>query len=133
MGAQLVKFKFTPKENQQIEALVKIPEEKRSVIHGTVIDRNNKPVKNAVVKLLLLKDPKNPLSICSITHTFTDVYGQFLFGPLCPNKCYVIKIWYNDVDIKPLIVKPQPGDSYCLKCTDCSNYCDEGIESTTIS
>ena len=121
MGAKLVKFKLTPGENQQVEAIIKVPEERRSVIHGTVVDRFNKPVKDAVVKLLMLKDPNNPASICPITHTFTDEYGQFLFGPLCPNKAYILKVWFNDVTITPVVIHPDGCNDPCLvpddKCT----------------
>jgi hypothetical protein len=114
MGARLVKFKVTPEENEQIEAVIKVPEEHRSVIHGVVLDYRNKVVKNAVVKLLILKDPSKPNSLCSITHTFTDEMGQFLFGPLCPNKCYVIKVWFNDVKIREVTVKPDQCEDACL-------------------
>lgn len=32
-----------------------------------------------------------------VSHTFTDEYGEFVFGPLCPGKQYAIDIWVNDV------------------------------------
>lgn len=115
MGARIVKFKFTPEENEQIEAVIKVAEEKRSVIHGLVVDCKNKPIKNAVVKLLLIKDTNCPHILHPLTHTFTDEYGQFLFGPLCPHKCYVIKVWYNDIKIRELIITPDHCDNECLK------------------
>ncbi|SHH00168.1 hypothetical protein [Tepidibacter thalassicus] len=104
MGARLVKFSFTPEENEQIEAIVKVPEEKKSVIHGIVKDYKGKIVKDAVVKLFEVINP--PCKFKPLTHTFTDECGQFLFGPLCPNKQYVIKVWFNDVKIKQLIIEP---------------------------
>lgn len=118
MKSNLVKFKVTPKENEQIEAIIKVPKEKRSVIHGIVVDCEKRPIKDAVVKLLILKDPEDPRSICPISHAFTDEYGQFLFGPLCPNKCYIIKVWYNDVIVKPMVICPDPSSDYCLDCDD---------------
>lgn len=109
-----MKFKLIPGENEQVEALIKVPEERRSIIHGTVLDKSNKPVKDAVVKLLMLKDPSNPATICPITHTFTDEYGQFLFGPLCPSKCYILKVWFNDVTITPVVIHPENCNEPCL-------------------
>ena len=82
MGSKLVSFRFKPRENEQIEALVRIPEEPRSVIHGIVRNHKNKIVKDAVVKLLKMPNPNCPCDLIPITHTFTDECGQFLFGPL---------------------------------------------------
>lgn len=127
MGGRIVKFKVCPKENEQIEATIKIGSDKRSVIHGVVVNHCNKPVKDAVVKLLIMEDPKDPSELCPITHAFTDEFGQFLFGPLCPNKCYVIKVWYNEVCIRPIVVNPDPCDDECLDCPDC-NECPKGQE-----
>ncbi|WP_125152978.1 carboxypeptidase-like regulatory domain-containing protein [Clostridium rectalis] len=121
MASKVVKFNFKPCENEQIEAVVKLGEEKRSVIHGIVVDSNNRPIKNAVVKLLMVKNPSGcKPTVCAITHTFTDEYGQFLFGPLCPDRCYLIKVWYNDVKIREVVVDPDPCSEYCLKCSDAS-------------
>ena len=30
-------------------------------------------------------------------HTFTDKEGEFVFGPLCPDKYYEIQIWVDRV------------------------------------
>ncbi|MDZ4907149.1 peptidase associated/transthyretin-like domain-containing protein, partial [Clostridium perfringens] len=76
--------------NEQIEAIVRLPEEKRSVIFGTVLDSNRMPVADAVVRLLQIVDGcRYPYPL---THTFTDCHGQFLLGPLCPNTKYMLKI-----------------------------------------
>ena len=106
MGYKLINFEFVPDENEQIHAIVKVPKESRSVIHGIVKDCNNKIVKDAVVKLFKMVDPRKPHCLEPITHTFTDECGQFLFGPLCPHVKYVIKVWINHVKIRELIVKP---------------------------
>lgn len=106
MGTKPVKFKFTPEKNEQIEAVVRVPEEHRSIIHGIVIDCENMPVKNAVVKLLAVRDINKQFLTYPITYTFTDDLGEFLFGPLCPDKCYIIKVWYNDVKIRELVISP---------------------------
>lgn len=107
MGSRLVRFAFTPEKNEQLEALVKLPEEPRSIIHGIVKNHNNKLVKDAVVKLFELRNPSNPCSLKPITHTFTDECGQFLFGPLIPNKQYVIKVWVNDIKIRQIVINPE--------------------------
>jgi len=106
MGSRLVRFNFTPEENEQIESVIMVPEERRSVIHGVVKDHRNKVVQDAVVKLFELKNPVKPCALKPISHTFTDECGQFLFGPLSPNKNYVIKVWIDNVKIRELVIKP---------------------------
>lgn len=106
MGYRLIKFDFKPNENEQIEAVIKMPEEPRSVIHGVVKDCKDKLVKDAVVKLFELPKPSCPCELIPLTHTFTDECGQFLFGPLSPHKHYVIKVWVNDVKIRQMLVLP---------------------------
>ena len=104
MGARLVKFNFKTKPNEQIEAVIKLPDEERSVIHGIVKNCRGQYVKDAVVKLLEVEQCS--LTKCNVkplTHTFTDECGQFLFGPLQPCKEYMIKIWYDDVKIRKII------------------------------
>lgn len=113
MGSRLVKYEFSPKENEQIEAVIKVPEEKRSVIHGVVIDCKNRPIRDAVVKLLEVI-PGNPCRMKPLTHTFTDSCGQFLFGPLHFNKKYALKVWYSDIKIRELIISP-----------DCDEHCED--------
>lgn len=114
MGYRLVKFEVCPKENEQLELTVRLPEESRSVIHGVVKDCKDKPIKDAVVKLFELINPCDPCSLKPITHTFTDECGQFIFGPVCPNKKYIIKVWHDHVKITPIVIKPEP----------CGNHCD---------
>lgn len=114
MGARLVRFSFTPGENEQIDAIIKVPEEKRSLIHGVVKDHKNKVIKDAVVKLFEVVNPHDPCALKPLTHTFTDECGQFMFGPLAPCKPYVIKVWINNVKIRELVVHPDT----------CNNPCD---------
>ncbi|MBF8984562.1 carboxypeptidase regulatory-like domain-containing protein [Lutibacter sp. B2] len=116
MGARLVKFSFKPEENEQIEAIVQVPKEPRSVIDGVVKDWNGRVVKDAVVKLFEVINP--PCELKPLTHTFTDESGQFLFGPLSPKKRYVIKVWINDIKIRNLLIEPDvddPLDCICEK------------------
>ena len=107
MGARVVKFDFCPRENEQIEVYIKVPEEKRSVIHGVVKDWRNKVVKDAVVKLFEEVPKGDECDLKPITHTFTDECGQFLFGPLYAHKKYVIKVWFDDVRIREMEITPE--------------------------
>lgn len=116
MGVRLVKFKFTPKKDEQIEAVIKVPEETRAVIHGVVKDQKCKLIKDAVVKLFEVINPADPTSLKPITHTFTDDCGEFIFGPLCADKQYTIKVWYNAITIRHIIIEPDDDDSpSCLR------------------
>lgn len=107
MGSRSVSFSFTPGENEQIETCVMIPEERRSIIHGIVKNQCNQVVKDAVVKLYEKVKYGHDFILKPVTHTFTDECGQFVFGPLYPNKCYVIKVWLNDVKIRELVIHPE--------------------------
>lgn len=99
MGTKIAKYSFVPKENEQIDTVITITEEPRSVIHGVVKDEKGRYVKDAVVKLFRAKECDDHCALKPITHTFTDECGQFIFGPLVPGKKYVIKVWVNDVKI----------------------------------
>ena len=123
MGAKLIKFKFKPQENEQIEAKIKIPHEPRSVIHGVVKNYKDEFVENAVVKLFeIIKHPSN---LKPLSHTFTDEFGQFIFGPLTPEKNYLIKIWFDDIKIRYIYVNCND-DCEC-KCSEESsiNFSEE--------
>jgi hypothetical protein len=122
MGYKLVKFNFVPGENEQIDAFIKVPKEPRSIIHGLVVDEHNKPLKDAVVKLYKQKNCDENKSLEPLTHTFTDDNGNFIFGPLCPDIKYTIKIWVDHVKIKELIVKPHFHDCEFDKGKDESEH-----------
>ena len=65
---------------------------------GTIKNVFKEPIKDAVVKLIEIdfgKDGRKKR--IPVSHTFTDEYGEFVFGPLCPGKKYAIDIWVNDV------------------------------------
>jgi hypothetical protein len=114
LGYRIISFPFVPKEDEQLDVNLRLQRETRSVIHGTVKNECGKVVKDAVVKLYKIKDIQKHQKIIPITHTFTDQYGQFLFGPLCAHQKYIIKVWFNDVKIRELEVLPEPTDNSCL-------------------
>ena len=99
---------------KQFDLDITIPEDNRGVIYGVVKDCCQEPVKDAVVKLIEVicdcgKEERRPVS-----HTFTDEDGEFVFGPLCPNRFYEIQIWVNRVKHCKICTKVEH-DADCLK------------------
>ena len=83
---------------KQFDIDITLPKDKRNVIYGRIKDDCKEPIKNAVVKLIEIVFGKDGIKKrIPISHTFTDQYGEFVFGPLCPDKEYTIDIWVNDV------------------------------------
>jgi len=122
MGYKLVKFNVVPGENEQIDAIIKVPKEPRSIIHGVVLDEYNVPAKDAVVKLFKIIKQDDLRCLESVAHTFTDDCGQFLFGPLCPNVKYMIKVWINHVKTRELIIKPDSNNNPCKEDKDSEDF-----------
>ena len=82
----------------QYDLDITLPEDNRSVMYGVIKDCFKEPVKDAVVKLIEIDYEKDGVQKrLPVSHTFTDEYGEFVFGPLCPDKKYAIDIWVNDV------------------------------------
>ena len=80
-------------KGKQFDLEIKLPEDNRNVIYGIIKDCYGDPVKDAVVKLIEVDcKERKPVS-----HTFTDKEGEFVFGPLCPDKEYEVQIWANKV------------------------------------
>ena len=99
---------------KQFDLDITIPEDNRGVIYGVVKDCCQEPVKDAVVKLIEVicdcgKEERRPVS-----HTFTDEDGEFVFGPLCPNRFYEIQIWVDRVKHCKICTKVEH-DADCLK------------------
>lgn len=98
---------------KQFDLDLRLPEDDRNVVYGIIRDSKGEPVEDAVVKLVeVCSDERKPVS-----HTFTDKEGEFVFGPLCPNKSYSIEIWVNKVKhVKICKVCEHKGK--CLKGVD---------------
>ena len=99
---------------KQFDLDITIPEDNRGVIYGIVKDCYQEPVCDAVVKLIEVvcecgKEERRPVS-----HTFTDENGEFVFGPLCPNRFYEIQIWVDQVKHCKICTKVEH-DADCLK------------------
>ena len=92
----------------QYDLDISLPEDNRDVVYGIVRDCYKEPIKDAVVKLI---------EVCK------DKDGEFVFGPLCPNKHYAIEIWVNRVDhVK--ICKVCKHEGKCLKGVDLDCDCN---------
>ena len=105
---------------KQFDLEIELPNDERNIIYGVVKDCYNNYVDNATVKLIeVTKNERKP-----VTHTFTNMYGEFLFGPLCPGKNYAIDIWANKVDhikiCKTCHHKNECLKSISLECNECS-------------
>ncbi len=111
MSGRVSVCSISPRENEQIDAVIRISKERRSVIYGTVLDECGNPVADAVVKLLQVTNCGK--GIVPLTHTFTDQFGQFLLGPLCPNQKYMLKIFKDNITIR---YEPITASCYEGKC-----------------
>lgn len=93
----IVKVDGFIEKGKQFDLDINLPEDNRNVIYGVIKDCYKDPVEDAVVKLIEVcyeygKEERRPVS-----HTFTDKDGEFVFGPLCPDKKYEIQIWVDRV------------------------------------
>ena len=107
---------------KQFDLDIVLPEDNRGVLYGIVKDCYKEPIKDAVVKLIEIdcecgKEERRPVS-----HTFTDKNGEFVFGPLCPDKKYDIQIWVNKVKHVKVCAKTHR-EGKCLKGIDLK-HCD---------
>ena len=101
----------------QFDLDITLPEDNRNVIYGVIRNCYKEPVKDAVVKLIEVcrefgKEERKPVS-----HTFTDKDGQFVFGPLCPDKKYEVQVWVDDVKHVKICTKCKH-EGKCLKGID---------------
>ena len=93
----IVKVDGFIENGKQFDIEINLPEDNRNVIFGIVKDCYKEPVEDAVVKLIEIykdcgKEERRPVS-----HSFTNKAGEFVFGPLCPDKTYEILFWVNRV------------------------------------
>ena len=110
---------------KQFDIEIKIPEDSRNVIFGTVKDACGEPIPNAVVKLIEIEKKLGKYERKPISHTFTNEDGEFVFGPLCPDRHYSIDLWVNKVEhVKICHVAKHNGE--CLKGEKikCPKYMD---------
>jgi len=99
---------------KQFDLDITIPEDNRNLIYGVIKNCYREPIEDAAVKLIEVTHEYGKKIRKPVSHTFTDKNGEFIFGPLCPNKFYEIKIWVNDVKHEKVCIKCKH-DSTCLK------------------
>lgn len=119
-----------PSGIEHVDLLIKIPNDKRGVISGKVVDEKSCPIKDAVVGLFELVGDKRVPETCktvAAAFCFTDCSGEFVFGPICPDKDYRVKAWKNITKTKceKLEIK---AEHECLKGIDCDKKCDRKDE-----
>ena len=107
---------------KQFDLDITLPEDNRNVIYGVVKNCFKEPVRDAVVKLVEIvcengKEERRPIG-----HAFTDKEGEFVFGPLCPDKEYAIQLWVNDTKKIKICAKCHH-EGKCLK-GDKNDKCD---------
>ncbi len=111
---------------KQYDIEVNLPEDNRNVIYGVIKDCYHEPVKDAVVKLVEVDCEKGEEIRKPVSHTFTDEYGEFVFGPLCPDKKYAITVWVNKVRTFKICAKGSRKGK-CLKGIK-MDQCDKYME-----
>lgn len=101
-----VQFKIKSDTNMGSQKKFKIGEDSRDIIDGIIVDSDNNPIENAIVKLYIINSETNNLD--SISYSFTDEYGEFVFGPVDANNNYLIKVWYDINEDSPIQIKAEP-------------------------
>lgn len=112
---------------KQFDLDIVLPEDNRDVIYGIVRDCYKDPVADAVVKLIEVSYEKGKEERKPVSHTFTDKDGEFVFGPLCPNRKYEIQIWVNHIKHCKICARCKH-EGKCLKGVDldkCEPYMDK--------
>lgn len=102
---------------KQFDLDIVLPEDDRAVVYGVVKDCYREPVKDAVVKLIEIDYKCGKAERKPVSHTFTDKDGEFVFGPLCPDRKYEIEIWVNKVKHVKVCTKCHH-EGKCLKGVD---------------
>lgn len=104
-------------KGKQFDLDITLPVDNRDVIYGIVKDTFKDPVRDAVVKLVEIKFEHGKKELKPVGHTFTDDEGEFVFGPLCPDRKYSIQIWVNDTKNIKICAKCHH-EGKCLKGHD---------------
>jgi hypothetical protein len=102
---------------KQFDLDITLPCDNRNVIYGVIRDCYKEPIEDAVVKLVEVVCENGKTERRPVSHTFTDCDGEFVFGPLCPDKKYEINFWVDQV--KHVNV--------CAKCTH-EGKCLKGVK-----
>lgn len=108
---------------KQFDIEVKLPEDPRNAVFGIVKDAYGEPIADAVVKLVEVERKLGKKELKPVSHTFTDKNGEFVFGPLCPNKSYSIEIWATKVKHEKIChICKHKGECLKGKKIECDKY-----------
>ncbi len=102
-------------KGKEYDIEVKVPEDKRAVVFGIVKDEYGDPICDAVVKLIEVEKMLGREERKPVSHTFTNENGEFVFGPLCPDKFYDLQIWVDRVKHVKICHIARPKKQNCLK------------------
>ena len=114
---------------KQFDIEINLPEDNRRVIFGIIKDSHKEYVKDAVVKLVEVATDKYGKRRLPVAHTFTNEYGEFVFGPLCADKEYSIDVWAGKVKATKVCAKVDKKGK-CLKAIKldpCNKFIDEKL------
>ena len=84
-------------KGKQFDLDIVVPEDDRNVIYGVLKNKHGDPIKDAVIKLIEIIHENGRKERRPVSHTFSDKDGEFVFGPLCPDRKYEIQIWVDNV------------------------------------
>lgn len=84
-------------KGKQFDMEIIVPEDDRNVIYGVLKNKHGEPIRDAVVKLIEVVKEYGMEDRRPVSHTFSDKNGEFVFGPLCPDKFYEIQVWSDKV------------------------------------
>lgn len=102
---------------KQFDLDIVLPEDDRNVVYGIIKNKYQEPIKDAVVKLIEVDYKGGKMERKPVSHTFTDEDGEFVFGPLCPDRKYEIQVWVNKVKHVKVCSKCHR-EGKCLKGVD---------------
>ena len=111
-------------KGKQFDIEINLPEDRRNVIFGVIKDCFKEPVEDAVVKLIEVCNEFGKIEKRPVSHTFTDKDGEFVFGPLCPDKQYEIQFWADKVKHVKICAECKH-QGKCLKGTKLECYKEE--------
>lgn len=94
------KFYFRPDCGEQVQVTLTVSGDSHAAVCGTVTDYAGDTVQNAVV-ILYDCDTAEPQPIAGLC---TDDDGQFVFGPLEGRKLYMVKVFYNNLQVREIRV-----------------------------
>jgi len=93
------RFYFRPARGEQTEVTLSPAADERAAILGRVIDAKGAAVDGALVLLFSTGEDEPP---ALIARSCTDEDGHFIFGPIEPERLYLIKVFKNEVKLREL-------------------------------